>query len=134
MNHSLNGRTRWQETQPTVTKTCTTIIIRIMVILLKIAGTCGTIWNSWSEKGGLKHLLHHSSGRRGQTGSAFQENAASKPPLGTINVIFAASGRTESCPSRIKLVSCYSDDESNSVPNRIKTNIPLMLSFSDADK
>ena len=31
-------------------------------------------------------------------------------------------------------VSCYSDDESNSVPKRIKTNIPLMLSFSDADK
>ena len=31
-------------------------------------------------------------------------------------------------------VSCYSDDESNSVPKRIKTNIPRMLSFSDADK
>ena len=31
-------------------------------------------------------------------------------------------------------VSCYSDDESNSVPKRIKTNIPLVLSFSDADK
>ena len=31
-------------------------------------------------------------------------------------------------------VSCYSDDESNSVPKRIKTNVPLVLSFSDADK
>ena len=28
----------------------------------------------------------------------------------------------------------YSDDESNSVPKRIKTNVPLVLSFSDADK
>ena len=32
------------------------------------------------------------------------------------------------------LVSCYFDDESNSVPKRIKTNVPLALSFSDADK
>ena len=31
-------------------------------------------------------------------------------------------------------VSYYSDDESNSVPKMIKTNVPLMLSFSDADK
>ena len=57
-----------------------------------------------------------------------------KPPLGTINVIFAAPGRIGSCPSRIMSVSCYSDDESNSMPKRIKTNVPLVLSFSDADK
>ena len=31
-------------------------------------------------------------------------------------------------------VSHYSDDESNLVPKRIKTNVPLVLSFSDADK
>ena len=31
-------------------------------------------------------------------------------------------------------VSCYSNDESNSVPKRIRTNVPLVLSFSDADK
>ena len=31
-------------------------------------------------------------------------------------------------------VSCYSNDESNSVPKRIKMNVPLVLSFSDAEK
>ena len=31
-------------------------------------------------------------------------------------------------------MSCYSEDESNSMPKRIKTNVPLVLSFSDADK
>ena len=31
-------------------------------------------------------------------------------------------------------MSCYSDDESNSMPKRIKTNVPIVLSFSDADK
>ena len=31
-------------------------------------------------------------------------------------------------------VSCYSDDESTSMLKRIKTNVPLVLSFLDADK
>ena len=98
---------------------------------------CRNLWDHLEQlvrEGRLKHLLHHSSGQEGQTGSAFQGNAASKPPLGTINVIFATLGRTGSCPSRIMSVSCYFDDESNSVPKRIKTSIPLVLSFSDADK
>ena len=86
------------------------------------------------QEGRLKHLLHHSSGQEGQTGSAFQGNAASKPLLGTINVIFATPGRTGSCPSRVMPVSCYFDDESNLVPKRIKTNVPLVLNFSDTDK
>ena len=86
------------------------------------------------REGRLKHLLYHSSGQGGQTSSAFQGNTASKPPLGTINVIFAAPRRTGSCPSRVMSVSYYSDDESNSMPKRIKMNVPLVLSFSDADK
>ena len=31
-------------------------------------------------------------------------------------------------------MSSYSDDDPNSMPKRIKTNVPLVLSFSDADK
>ena len=98
---------------------------------------CRNLWDHLEQlvrEGRLKHLLHHSSGRGGHTGSVFQGNAASKPPLDTINVIFAAPRRTGSCPSRIMSVSYYSDDESNLVPKRIKTNVPLVLSFSDADK
>ena len=78
--------------------------------------------------------MHHSSGRGGQDGSAFQGNAASKPSFGTINVIFVAPGRTGSYPSRVMSVSCYSNDECNSVPKRNKMNVPLMLSFSNVDK
>ena len=37
-------------------------------------------------------------------------------------------------PFQIMSVSCYFDDESNSMPKRIKTNVPLVLSFSDVDK
>ena len=78
--------------------------------------------------------MHHSSGRGGQSSSTSQGNTTPKLPLGTINVIFAAPGRTGSFPSKIISISCYSDEDSNSRPKRIKTNIPLVLSFSDADK
>ena len=64
----------------------------------------------------------------------FQGNSASKPPLGTINVIFAAPERTGSYPSRIMSVSHYSDNEPNLVPKRVKTNVPLVLSFLEVDK
>ena len=85
---------------------------------------CRNLWDHLEQlvrEGRLKHLLQHSSGQGGQTVSAFQGNVASKPTLSTINVIFAAPGRTGSCPSRIISVSSYSDEESNSVPKRIKT-------------
>ena len=98
---------------------------------------CRNLWDHleqlvWEWK--LKNLLHHSSGRGGQASSTFQGNTAPRPPLGTINVIFVAPGRTVSCPSKIMSVSCYSDEDSNSMPKRVKMNVPLVLSFSDADK
>ena len=98
---------------------------------------CRNLWDHLEQlvqEGRLKHLLHHSSGRGGQSSSTSQGNTTPKLPLGTINVIFAAPGRTRSFPSRIISISCYSDEDSNSRPKRIKTNIPLVLSFSDADK
>ena len=98
---------------------------------------CRNLWGHLEQlvrEGKLKHLLHHSSGRGIQTGSVFQGNAAPRPPLGTINVIFAVLGRTGSCHSRIMSVSCSSDKDPNSMPKRVKMNVPLVLSFSDADK
>ena len=98
---------------------------------------CGNLWDNLEQlvrEGKLKHLLHHSSGRGSQMNSAFRGNAASRPPLGTINVIFATPRRIESCPSRIMSVSCCSDKGSSSMLKRIKTNVPLVLGFSDEDK
>ena len=54
--------------------------------------------------------------------------------MGTTNVIFAAPGRTGSCPSRIMSISCCSGENSSPLPKRIKMSVPLMLSFTDADK
>ena len=86
------------------------------------------------QEGKLKQLLHHSNGRGSQKNSTFQGNAASRPPLGTINVIFVVPGRTGSYPSRIMSVSCCSDEGSSSMPKRVKMGIPLVLGFSDEDK
>ena len=98
---------------------------------------CRNLWDHLDQlvrEGKLKQLLHHSSGRGSQTGSEFRRDASSRLPLGTINVIFAAPGRTGSCPSRVMSVSCYPAEESNSMPMRVKIGIPLVLGFSDEDK
>ena len=86
------------------------------------------------QEGKLKQLLHHSNGRGSQTNSTFQGNAASRPSLGTINVIFVVPGRIESCPSKIMSVSCCLDEGFSSMPKRVKMGIPLVLGFSDEEK
>ena len=98
---------------------------------------CRNLWDHLEQlvrEGKLKHLLHHSSGRGSQTNSALHGNAVPRPPLGTINIILAAPGRTESCPSKIMSVSCCSDEDSSPMPKRVKMNVLLVLSFSDANK
>ena len=86
----------------------------------------------WERK--LKQLLHHSSGQGGHTVSESRGDASSRLPLGTINVIFVAPGRTGSCPFRVILVSQHSAEDSNSMPKRVKMGIQLVLGFSDEDK
>ena len=89
---------------------------------------CRNLWDHLDQlvwEGKLKQLLNHSSGKGSQTGSEFWGDTSSRPPLGTINVIFAALGRTRSCPSRVMSLSCYPDEGSSSIPKRFKTGIPL---------
>ena len=69
---------------------------------------CRNLWdhlNQLVREGKLKQLLHHSSGRGSQTGSDLWGDASSRLPLGTINVIFTATRRTRSCPSKVMSVS-----------------------------
>ena len=65
---------------------------------------CRSLWDHLDQlvRGGkLKQLLHHFSGLGRQTNSRFERGTPLKPPLGTINVIFAAPDRTGSCSSRV---------------------------------
>ena len=61
-------------------------------------------------------------------------NASLRPPIGTINVIFAALERTSSRPSRVMSVARLPTEDVNSGPKRAKVEIRSALSFSDEDK
>ena len=51
-----------------------------------------------------------------------------------INVIFAASGKTCSFPSRVMSVARLSTEDSNSEPKRARIEAPLVLGFLTDDK
>ena len=61
-------------------------------------------------------------------------DASSRLPLGTINVIFAALGRTGSRPSKVLSVSRSPAEDRSSTSKRARINVPLVLGFSDEDK
>ena len=63
-----------------------------------------------------------------------RKNAPSRPPLGTINVIFTTLGRTGSYPSRVMSVAWLSAVEDSSEPKRARILIQPTLGFSNEDK
>ena len=98
---------------------------------------CRNLWDNLDQlvqEGKLKSFLHHSSGQGNQKNSNSSKNTPSGLPLGTINVIFAALGRTGSCPSRVMPVARLSSNEGSSKPKRAKVLIQPTLGFSDEDK
>ena len=82
----------------------------------------------------MKQLLHHSSGLGGQTTSRPERETPSRPPLGTINVIFAAPSRTRSSPSRVMSVARLSSEGINQEPKRARMERLLIMGFSDEGK
>ena len=98
---------------------------------------CRNLWDHLDQlirEGKLKQLLHHSSGQGGQIDSEPRKDDCSRPPLGTINVIFAASRRTSSIPSRVMYVARLLAQDSNSEPKRARIEIQPVLGFSNEDK
>ena len=86
------------------------------------------------REGKLKQLMHYSSGLGGQANSGSQRDVPSRPPLETINVIFAALGRTGSCPSKVMSLAHLSSRDTNQEPKRARVEWPLVMGFSDEDK
>ena len=82
----------------------------------------------------MKQLLHHSSSLGGQTDTRLERENPSRPPLGTINVIFAAPGRTGSCPSRVMSMARLLPKDGSREPKRAKLDRSLVMGFSDEDK
>ena len=82
----------------------------------------------------MKQLLHHSSSLGGQADTRPERENPSKPPLETINVIFAAPGRTGSCPSTVMSVARLSSEDGSHESKRARLDRPLVMGFSDEDK
>ena len=54
--------------------------------------------------------------------------------MGTINVIFAALGRIDTCPSKVMPVARLPAEDFNTKPKRARIEIQQVLGFSDEDK
>ena len=76
------------------------------------------------REGKLKQLLHHSNGLGGQANSRSEREIHLRPLLGTINVIFAAPGKTGSSLSRVMSVARLSSDGINQEPKRARVERP----------
>ena len=101
------------------------------------AENCRNLWNYLDQlvrEGKLKHLLHHSSGHQSQTYQEPQRDTALRPPVGTINVILVASGRTGTRLSQVLSVARLLAEESQLEPKRARVNFYPILSFSEEDK
>ncbi|XP_030958453.1 uncharacterized protein LOC115980331 [Quercus lobata] len=96
-----------------------------------------TLWNCLEQlvrEGRLQKFLYRPNGQGDQSRSGAQGNASSRPPLGTINIIFAASRRTGSQPSRVMSVAWPLAKDVNPMLKRARVEVRLALSFSDEDK
>ena len=96
-----------------------------------------TLWNHLKQlirEGKLKQFLYHPSGQRGLASLESWRDASSRAPLGTINVILAAPGRTGSHLSRVMSVARPPVENSNHELKRARMEIQPALSFSDEDK
>ena len=82
----------------------------------------------------MQQFLYRPNGQGDQLGTGAQGNAPSRPPLGTINVIFAALRRIGSHPSRVISVAKSPAEDSNSKPKRARIEIRPSMSFSNEDK
>ena len=98
---------------------------------------CRSLWDHLDQlvrEGKLKQLLHHSSGQGSQAGSESRRDIPLRPPLGIINVIFAAPGKTGSCLSRVMSVAHLSSGDINQDPKKARVELPLVMGFSNEEK
>ncbi|XP_023906117.1 uncharacterized protein LOC112017891 [Quercus suber] len=98
---------------------------------------CRSLWDHLDQlvrESKLRHLLHHSSGRGGQANSESKKRDSTKPPLGIINVIFAAPERTGSWPTKVMSVARLPTRDTDRNSRSPRQAEPPILGFSDEDK
>ena len=86
------------------------------------------------REGKLSHLLHHFSGRQGQANIETRRDTSLRLPIGTINVILAALGKTGSCPSRVMSVAQLPTKHDDRESKKAKKIASPVMGFLDKDK
>ena len=86
------------------------------------------------REGKLSHLLHHSSGQQGQASTEARRDTSLRPPIGKINVILAAPGKTDSCPPKVMSVARLPTEHDDRESKKAKKIASPVLGFSNDDK
>ena len=85
------------------------------------------------REGKLRHLLHHPVGWQEQSNIETRQSTL-RPPIGTINVILAAPGRTGSSPFSVMSVGRFPTEPDNRESKRARVIATPLIGFSDEEK
>ncbi|XP_050242256.1 uncharacterized protein LOC126691238 [Quercus robur] len=85
------------------------------------------------REGKLRHLLHHPVGWQEQSNIETRQSTL-RPPIGTINVILVAPGRTGSNPFRVMSVGRLPVEADDRESKRARAMATPLIGFSDEDK
>ncbi|XP_050247401.1 uncharacterized protein LOC126694902 [Quercus robur] len=85
------------------------------------------------REGKLQHLQHHPVGWQEQSNVETRQSTL-RPPIGTINVILAASGRTGSHPFRVMSVGKLPSEADDRESKRARGMATPLIEFSNEDK
>ncbi|XP_030969834.1 uncharacterized protein LOC115990115 [Quercus lobata] len=81
------------------------------------------------REGKLRHLLH-----RPEQSNVETKQGTLRPPIGTINVILAAPGRTGSSPFRVMSVGRFPTEPDERESKRAKVSVTPLIGFMEEDK
>ncbi|XP_030958860.1 uncharacterized protein LOC115980786 [Quercus lobata] len=85
------------------------------------------------REGKLRHLLHRLKGWQEQSNVKTRQGIL-RPPIGTINVILAAPGRTGSNPFRVMSVGRFPTEPNKRESKRAKVSATPLIGFTEEDK
>ena len=81
----------------------------------------------------MRHLLHRPEGWQDQSNIETRQGTL-RPPIGTINVILAAPGRTGSNPFRVMSVGRYPIELDERESKRARVSVTPLIEFLKEDK
>ena len=84
-------------------------------------------------EGKLRHLLHRPEGWQEQSNIETRQGTL-RPPIGTINVILAAPGRTGSSPFKVMSVGRFPTEPNERESKKARMSATPLIGFTEEDK